>query len=85
VAVTVTPAAKRPSWVQNLWDLADLLGRPLGCIIEDRDRQLYIDLNQRGRALMPKGNLGPHASLDEALTEIEKHTHGVCRRAAEER
>jgi hypothetical protein len=66
------------------WDLTDLLGRPLGQATEARGRQFFIDLNERGHILMPNANLGPHASIDKALTEIEKHAHGACRRAPEE-
>jgi hypothetical protein len=66
------------------WDLTDLLGRSLGQVAEARGRQFFIDLNERGHILMPNANLGPHASLNAALSEIEKHTHGVCRRASDE-
>jgi hypothetical protein len=66
------------------WDLTDLLGRPLGQATEARGRQFFIDLNERGHILLPNANLGPHASLDAALSEIEKHMRGVCRRAPEE-
>ena len=65
------------------WDLTDLLGRPLGQVAEARGRQFFIDLNERGH-ILPNANLGPHASLDAALAEIEKHTHGVCRSASDE-
>jgi len=76
--ITVTRAADD----RLAWDLTDLLGRPVGRITEAPGRQFFIDLNERGRSLMPKANLGPHASLDEALTTIEKYTHGVCRLAS---
>ena len=66
------------------WDLTDLLDRSLGQVAEARGRHFFIDLNEQGHILMPNANLGPHASLDAALTEIEKHAHGVCRRAPEE-
>jgi len=66
------------------WDLTDLLGRPLGQIAEARGRQFFIDPNERGHIVMPNANLGPHASPDAALSEIEKHTHGICRRASDE-
>jgi hypothetical protein len=65
------------------WDLTDLLGRPLGQVAEARG-QVFIDPNERGHILLPNANLGPHGSLNAALTEIEKHTHGVCRRASDE-
>jgi len=67
------------------WDLTDLLGRPLGRVTEEPGPRFFIDPNRRGRALMARFAPGPHASLDEALTEIEKHTHGVCHRAREEK
>ena len=70
--------------VANAWTLTDLLGRPLGHITEEAGEQFFIDPNERGHILMSKANLGPHASLDAALTEIEKHTHGVCHCAREE-
>ena len=82
--VMVQPAVERPPWVRDAWDLTDLLGRPLGCIMEVAGGRFFIDPNKRGHILMPHANLGPHASLNEALTEIEKHTHGVCHRAPEE-
>jgi hypothetical protein len=84
VDITVTRIPKMTPWDRNAWPLTDLLGRPLGQITEAPSRQVFIDLNKRGHILMPKANLGPHASLDEALTEIEKHTHGVCHRARAE-
>ena len=76
----ITVARAAGDW--TTWDLTDLLGRPLGCITEAPGRQFFIDLNERGRSLMPKANLGSQASLDAALTTIEKHTHGVCRLAS---
>jgi hypothetical protein len=82
--VIVTRAAKRDVWGRNTWTLADLLGRPVGRIREERGPQFFIDPNERGHSLMPRASPGPHASLEEALTEIEKHTHGVCHCAREE-
>ena len=70
--------------VPKAWTLTDLLGRPLGRITEAPGRQVFIDPNERGHILLSKANLGPHASLDAALTEIEKHTHGVCHCIREE-
>ena len=70
--------------VPKAWTLTDLLGRPLGRIAEAPGGQVFIDPNERGHSLMPQANLGPHASLEEALTEIEKHTHGVCHCARKE-
>jgi hypothetical protein len=83
--VMVRPAAKRPPGVRNAWTFTDLLGRPLGRITEELGRQFFIEPNERGHILMPKANLGPHASLDVALAEIEKRAHGVATIAPEER
>ena len=82
--VMVRLAAQPPFGVRNAWTLTDLLGRPLGQITEELGRKFFVEPNERGHILMSKANLGPHASLDEALTEIENHTHGVCRYAPEE-
>ena len=79
--VTVRPAAKRNVWDKNAWDLTDLLGRSLGRITEEPGRQFFIDPSERGRQLMARLAPGPHPSLDAALAEIEKRTHGVCHRA----
>ena len=82
--VMVRLAAQRPPGVRTVWDLTDLLGRSLGQITEASGQQFFIDPNARGRILMPRLAPGPHASLDAALAEIEKRTHGVCHRAPEE-
>ena len=82
--VIVTPATERPPWVRNAWTLADLLGRPVGRIREERGPQFFIDPDGRRRDLMAKLSTGPHASLDAALKEIEKCTHGVCRLAPDQ-
>jgi hypothetical protein len=78
--VTVT----RAPGGEMAWDLTDLLGRPLGRVTEEPGPRFFIDPSGRGRTLMARFAPGPHASLDDALAEIEKHTHGVCRRASEE-
>ena len=65
------------------WDLTDLLGRPVGRIT-GAGRRFAIEADGRTRALMAGLKWGPYVSLDEALTAIEKHTHGVCRRAPED-
>src|SRR3954447_10642891 len=39
---------------------------PARQITEAPGRQFFIDPNERGHILMPKANLGPHASLDAA-------------------
>ncbi len=66
------------------WTLTDLLGRPVGRITKHPSHQFIIELDKRMRPVMAKVTPGPHPSLDAALTEIEKHTHGVCRRAPDE-
>jgi hypothetical protein len=66
----------RTDW--NVWSLADLLGRPLGRIIEEPKKRFMIEPDGRGRELMARVNCGAHASLNEALTAIENHTHGMC-------
>ena len=78
--VTVTRAADD----RTAWTLADLLGRPMGRITRHPSHQFIIELDERVRSVMTKVTPGPHPSLDAALAEIEKHTHGVCRRAPEE-
>ena len=66
------------------WDLTDLLGRPVGRITKHPSHQFIIELNDRMRPVMTKVTPGPHPSLDAALAEIEKSTHGVCRLAPKE-
>ena len=63
------------------WDLTDLLDRPLGRITEEPGQRFFIAPSGRGCWLMARVNLGPHGSLDDALTAIEQHTHGICHRA----
>lgn len=62
------------------WDLRDLLGRPLGVITKQETGFLIAPA---GAALntMQLVARGPHAALDDALSEIEARTRGVCRRA----
>jgi len=62
------------------WNLTDLLGRPMGRITEASAKQFTI--HPEGHALETMAGIehGPFASLDAALTAIEKHTRGVCRR-----
>jgi hypothetical protein len=61
------------------WKLVDLLGRPMGRIAET-PKQFVIHPAGCAKETMSKLDRGPHASLDAALDEIEKHTRGVCRR-----
>ena len=73
--VIVTPTADG-----TVWSLTDLLGRPMGHIVETSIKQFTI--HPAGHALETIAGIehGSFASLDDALAEIEKHTRGVCRR-----
>jgi len=73
--VIVTPAEGG-----TVWQLTDLLGRSMGRLTASAPRQLMI--HPEGHALETMAGIqqGPHASLDAALAEIERHTRGVCRR-----
>ena len=62
----------------SIWSLVDLLGRPLGRIIEEPGRRFIIEPNERGKDTLADVVRGPHPSLEEALSAIEKHTHGTC-------
>jgi hypothetical protein len=77
--VIVTPNADRREW-----QLADLLGRSMGQIVETDAREFMILPDGHALETMAGMEQGPHASLDAALAEIEKHTRGVCRRNAGE-
>ena len=83
--ITVTPTPERPPWVQTAWALTDLLGRPLGSILEEPGSRFFIEPDERAPAIMDKVPLGPFASLDDALRAIEKHLHRACRRAPDQR
>jgi hypothetical protein len=73
--VIVTPSDDRKAW-----DLADLLGRSMGFIRETPAADFIIHPDGQALETMAGIEQGPHASLDAALAEIEKHTRGVCRR-----
>jgi hypothetical protein len=75
--VIVTPA-------EGTWNLADLLGRSMGRIAKTSREQFVIHPEGNALETMSGLNRGPHASLDAALAEIEKHTRGACRRNAGE-
>ena len=62
------------------WELADLLGRSMGNIRQTAVNEFIIHPEGHALTTMAGISLGPHASLDAALAEIEKHTRGVCRR-----
>ncbi|TFW54393.1 hypothetical protein CT676_40510 [Bradyrhizobium sp. MOS001] len=74
--VIVTPAEGG-----TVWQLTDLLGRSMGRITASAPRQFMI-YPGGGHASETMAGIqrGPHASLDAALAEIERHTRGVCRR-----
>jgi hypothetical protein len=59
------------------WRLTDLLGRSMRSTTESASHQFMIC--PEGHALGTMAG-GPHASLGAVLTEIEKHTRGICRR-----
>jgi hypothetical protein len=73
--VIVTPAQD-----ERAWNLVDLLGRSMGRIAEAAPKRFVIHPDGHALETMDGMNHGPHASLDAALAEIEKHTRGVCRR-----
>jgi len=50
----------------------------MGRIIGTRGPGFVIEPDERAPHIMNKVPLGPFASLEEALTAIEKHLHGVC-------
>jgi hypothetical protein len=79
VDITVTRAAG--DWMT--WDLTDLLGRPMGRIRKHPGPRFIIEPNDRLRSFMINVDLGPHASLEEALAVIERHSNLVCRRTPE--
>ena len=72
--ITVTRAADDP----RAWNLTDLLGRPMGRIMQARGPGFMIEPAERAYRIMGGVPLGPYTSLEEALTAIEKHLHGVC-------
>jgi len=60
---------------------ADGPARPLmGRITASAPRQFMIHPEGHATETMAGIQQGPHASLDAALAEIERHTRGVCRR-----
>jgi len=60
--------------------LTDLLGRPMGSIVEDGAGQFTIRSLGLAADTMTGMKHGPFACVDDALAEIERHTRGVCRR-----
>jgi hypothetical protein len=72
--VIVTPAEGG-----TVCQLTDLLGRSMGRITASVPRQFMIHPEGHASETMAGIQQGPHASLDAALAEIERHTRGVCR------
>ena len=68
---------------RNMWDLADLLGRPLGRVVEEPGNRFIIEPYERGRDLLARARPGPHSFLDDALTEIKQHARGACHLSSE--
>ena len=64
---------------ETVWRLTDLLGRSMGNIVENASHQFAIYPEGHAVETMAGLDQGPHASLDAALAEIERHTRGVCR------
>ena len=60
--------------------LTDLLGRPMGQIVETSAMQFTIHPDGHALETMIGIQHGPFASLDDALAAIEKHTRGICQR-----
>jgi hypothetical protein len=60
------------------WTLDDLLGRAAGLIELDIRGTYSIKLAGPASPMMQHLSPGPYASLDAALSEIERHTHGTC-------
>jgi hypothetical protein len=75
VDVIVSPAPDGDGW-----RLADLLGRPMGRIVQAGPRKYVIHPEGHALETMEGIESGPHTSVDAALAAIEKHTRGVCRR-----
>jgi hypothetical protein len=53
----------------------------MGNITENASHQFTIYPEGLAIETMADIQRGPHASLNAALTEIERHTRGVCRRS----
>ena len=65
---------------ETVWRLTDLLGRSMGSIVKNASHQFTICPEGHALETMAGIERGPHASLDAALAEIERHTRGICRR-----
>ena len=73
----------RAAYSRKAWTLADLLGRPMGHIVEARGPGFTIYPAEPAHHVMGQMPLGPFASLDDALRAVEKRTHGVCHYASD--
>jgi hypothetical protein len=73
--VIITPAEGG-----TVWRLTDLLGRSMGRVVKNASHQFTICPEGHALKTMAGIQQGPHASLDAALAEIERHTRGVCQR-----
>lgn len=69
----------RQAGAGGTWSLEDLLGRAMGNITEHPPKHFTIHPDGNAAETMQGLRLGPYASLDAALAEIETHTRGVCR------
>jgi hypothetical protein len=72
---TIDPGEK-----SEVWNLADLFGRPIATIKKAADKHFVIAPAQRARFLS-NINPGPYTTLDEALSAVEKRMRGVGRHA----
>ena len=61
---------------ERVWQLTDLLGRSMGRIVKNAADQFTICPEGHAVETMAGIEQGPHASLDAALAEIERHTPG---------
>jgi hypothetical protein len=64
---------------ETTWSLEDLLGRAMGHVVEEPPECFTIHPEGNAAETMRGLRLGPYASLDAALAEIETFTRGVCR------
>jgi hypothetical protein len=69
------------TWAEaaTVWHLTDLLGRSMGSIVKYASHQFTIYSEGHALETMASIEQGPHARLDAALAEIERHTRRVCR------
>ncbi len=66
------------------WALTDLLGRSMGRIAKTPNNEFTVQPDGHALQTMAGMKHGPHATVDAALAEIEKHTRGVCHRNGED-